>query len=125
MTVTNDIEAIKQVVARYAFAFDERDVDEWLACWAGDGVLHRTNGQTVIGHEALGVYFREFQGRGRHVVSNSVIAVQGDIASHRSYVQYFDRNNNHALIMFGIYEDQLKRVDESWRFTSRRAIPDA
>jgi 3-phenylpropionate/cinnamic acid dioxygenase small subunit len=125
MIAMDDLHAIEQLVARYAISFDERDVETWLACWTTDGTLHRTNGQLVTGHRALGEYLRAFPGRGRHVVSNSVIEIRGDLASHRSYVQYFDRESQHALLMFGVYNDQIARVGETWRFASRRPTPDA
>jgi hypothetical protein len=121
----DDTEAIRQLVARAAFAFDETDVDQWLTCWTADGRLHRTNGESVSGHPALAEYLRGFPGRGRHVVTNSIIEIQGDRATHRAYVQYFDREAQHALLLFGVYDDQIARDGEAWRFTSRRAFPDA
>jgi 3-phenylpropionate/cinnamic acid dioxygenase small subunit len=120
----DDWQTIAQLVARYAISFDERNVDQWLACWTADGTLYRTNGESVTGHEELGEYLRGFPGRGRHVVSNSIIEIDGDVASHRSYVQYFDRDHQHALVMFGLYDDQIARVGETWRFASRRPMPD-
>ncbi len=120
----DDQQAIAQLVARYAFTFDEGAVDQWLTCWTIDGTLHRVNGTALIGHEALGRFLREFPLRGRHVVSNSVVEVQGDLASHRAYFQYFDRDEGHKLLMFGVYDDQVARVDGTWRFVSRRPLPD-
>lgn len=120
----DDVEAIRQLVARTAFAFDERDVDAWVACWTADGELRRTNGESVIGHQALAEYVREFPGRGRHVVTNSIIELDGDRARHQAYVQYFDAAQQHALVLFGVYQDELAREDGGWRFAARRAIPD-
>lgn len=121
----DDLGAIRQLAARFAFAFDEGDVDGWLACWTPDGVLYRLSGESVTGHEALGDYLRGFPGRGRHVVTNSVTEVDGDVARHRAYVQYFDRNAGHRLVMFGVYHDEVARHDGTWRFSLRRAVADA
>jgi 3-phenylpropionate/cinnamic acid dioxygenase small subunit len=121
----DDYEAITQLVARCAYAFDQRDVAGWLACWTGDGTLHRAGGGTVSGHADLAGFVSAFPGRGRHVVTNSIIEVDGDRATHRAYVQYFDRNAPHALVMLGVYDDELARQDGSWRFSRRRATSDA
>lgn len=121
----DDYEAIRQVVARCAQTFDEGDVDGWLACWTADGTLHRASGGAVSGHSDLAAFVSAFPGRGRHVVTNSVIELDGDRATHRAYVQYFDRNAKHALVMFAVYDDELARQDGSWRFNRRRATSDA
>lgn len=121
----DDYEAIREVVALWAYAFDQGDVDGWLACWTPDGTLHRAGGGTVSGHADLADYLSAFPGRGRHVVTNSMIEVDGDRATHRAYVQYFDRKAPHPLVMFGTYDDELVRQAGSWRFSRRRATSDA
>lgn len=121
----SDNEAIRQLVARVAITFDERDIDGWVDCWSTEGTLTRLGGEDVKGHEALAEFVRHFPGRGRHVVTNSVIDVDGDRATHRAYVQYFDRDHQHALLLFGVYDDRLVRERGAWRLASRRTKTDA
>jgi uncharacterized protein (TIGR02246 family) len=119
-----DIEQIMQVTARYNHAYDERDAEGWADCWTEDGHFTRSNGEEVQGRQALVGLCRNAAVRGRHVTSDYVIDVDGDTARQTCYLQYLDRQNDFARIMFATYHDELVRQDGGWRFAARRAAKD-
>lgn len=116
----DDIEAIKQLVARYNLAFDYGDVDAYLATWTEDGLFHRSNAlRSYQGHEALRELITTFPVQGRHVSTNFVIDVDGDRATASSYLLYLSADG-YQPVMFGVYADELVRADGGWRFSARR-----
>lgn len=119
-----DIEQIMQLTARYNHAYDERDADGWASCWTEDGQFTRANGEQVQGRSALVELCRNAAVKGRHLTSDYVIDVYGDTATQRCYLQYLDRENDFARVMFATYHDQLVRRDGAWLFAARRADKD-
>jgi 3-phenylpropionate/cinnamic acid dioxygenase small subunit len=109
----DEYEAIRQLVARYNVAFDELDVEGWVDCFTADGFFERSNA-------GLRELISGFPVKGRHVTTDFQIRVDGDQAMMSCYLTYLDRANNHALAMFGVYADELKKVNGSWKFSSRR-----
>lgn len=116
-----DYEEIRQLVARYNVAFDVIDVDGWVDCFTEDGFFERSNaGRSYKGREQLAELISGFDIKGRHVTTDFQIHVVGDTAKMSSYLTYLDRANHHAIAMFGVYADELKKVDGEWKFVSRR-----
>lgn len=117
----DDIEAIKQLTARYNRAFDLKDVEGYLATWTEDGFFERSNaGRSFQGTEELRELISTFDVRGRHVTSDFIIEVDGDTAHQACYLTYLDVADNFSVAMFGDYSDDLVRTPEGWRFRSRR-----
>lgn len=117
----DDYEAIRQLVARYNVAFDDLDVQGWVDCFTDDGFFERSNaGRSYSGSRELAELISEFPVQGRHVTTDFQIRVIGDEATMSCYLTYLDRANHHALAMFGVYADELRRVDGNWKFSSRR-----
>lgn len=117
----DDYEAIRQLVARYNVAFDELDVEGWVNCFTEDGFFERSNaGRSYQGSEELRELLAGFPVKGRHVTTDFQIAVDGDHATMSCYLTYLDRAANHALMMFGVYADELRKVNGSWKFSTRR-----
>lgn len=117
----DDIEAIKQLTARYNLAFDDINVDGWLATWTDDGFFERSNaGRSYQGHAQLAQLIAEFPVKGRHVTTNFIIDVDGDTASMSCYLTYLDPAQNFAVVMFGVYDDEVVRTSSGWKFSSRR-----
>jgi len=52
---------------------------------------------------------------------NEIIAVDGDRAAVRSYVLVVGGGSEVRLGVAGRYEDELRRVNGSWRFAERKA----
>ena len=117
----DDYEAIRQLVARYNVAFDELDAEGWVDCFTEDGFFERSNaGRSYQGSDELRELISGFPVKGRHVTTDFQITVAGDRATMSCYLTYLDRANHHALAMFGVYDDELRKVEGSWKFSARR-----
>ena len=116
----NDLQQIEQLNARYNFAFDQGGFAEWLDYFTPDGRFERTNGDgPSVGREDLEAMAHGFTVKGRHITSGSIIDVEGDSARQVCYLQWLMADSGHAIGMFGIYRDELVRVDGEWKFASR------
>jgi ketosteroid isomerase-like protein len=116
-----DRDAIRDLLARYTYNGDRGRVAELAACFSADGVLEYP-GASPTGPEAIATSL----GSGtrnprltfvRHHITNPLIAVDGDIATARSY---FAVHSNTGPDHSGTYDDQLVRTVDGWRFAHRR-----
>jgi len=128
---------IENLQARYLFALDWRDPDEYAGTFTEDGVLDWAGG-IVRGREAIRQEchgMREYfarRGSGeeptrpprlQHFITSIVITVDGDRASSRSL--WFEIDNDTRLRTpyvggYGHYEDELRRFDGKWLFSFRK-----
>jgi hypothetical protein len=123
--MTADVVDILSLAARYSHLFAARAIDEWLECWTEEGYFERFGTHVrAQGHEALGDMVRSLPFRGRHVNSDHVVTVDGDAATHRCYCVFIDPSAACAPLMAGVYEDQLERTAEGWKFAARVFSPD-
>src|SRR3569623_899428 len=121
--------AIRDTIARYAWALDTGDVDGFVACFCRDGVLvwdafedaERWQGAEALRHFAE--FFRSLpSSAGRqHHVSNTLIQPCEEGARSRAYVAVALRQGDgpHLLNVMGYYEDLLRREDGRWRLAER------
>jgi uncharacterized protein (TIGR02246 family) len=127
---TDDILAIQKLIADYNHAVDAGDGPTFAAMFVDGGSLD--SGFNVLkGHDEL----RDFAGMvptiapgARHFVSNVSIDGDGDDATARLYLQMWATAGGAAeskLVISGRYEDTLKRDDGTWRFVTRKMIPDS
>ena len=79
----------------------------------------------ITGRAELLRFFEERQGRGeqrgRYLTLNTVVDVTGAVARARSdflFLKYVD--GQLAVVRAGRYEDELVRIDGTWRFARRR-----
>jgi len=133
-----DRAAIENLQARYLFALDFRDPDEYAATFTEDGVLDYGAGE-IRGREAIrelvaGMRAREQErarsdtsglrpAAGRHNISNIVIQIQGDRATGVAYWFHMGNDNPErkaTLNSFGHYEDELVKVNGQWLFSKRK-----
>ncbi|HEX3962982.1 MAG TPA: nuclear transport factor 2 family protein [Trebonia sp.] len=116
----NDIEAIRQLTARYNRASDEGDLADWLACYAPNATFTRSNAErSYAGPEELRLLLLETTVAARHVTTDFVIEVDGDTARQTCYLMFLDRRRQFAVSMFGTYHDKLVKSDGRWRFQAR------
>jgi hypothetical protein len=136
VSYANDRAAIEDLMARYLFAMDYHDADMYAGCFTEDGELDWAmgvaKGREAIRAEALsfkdkiGEIFKDSDGRPaklRPAVCEKAIRVEGDRAWNTGL--WFEMTNGGpdgsiALPSFGIYEDELARVDGHWLFTRRK-----
>ncbi|HSG33011.1 MAG TPA: nuclear transport factor 2 family protein [Sphingomonadaceae bacterium] len=137
----DDRAAIEDLMARYLFAMDWNDFDTYADTFTEDGTLEFARG-AVTGRdniraaakgfkEAVAGIYTDVDGNPailRHVLCHSVIRVEGDKAWHTGF--WFETANDGPRVpdgsrftptlgTFGIYEDELVRVDGEWKFHYR------
>ncbi len=139
-TYARDRAEIEDLMARYLMAMDYNDFDTYADTFTEDGTLDYATG-SVTGRENIraeskafkervGKMFTDIDGEPallRHVLCHSVIRVEGDLAWHTGFWFEFDNGGERnkagrkTILMgtYGIYEDQLKRVDGAWKFFYR------
>jgi hypothetical protein len=133
-----DRAAIEDLMARYLFALDYNDLDSFIDMFTDDAEFEFARGRiagrdnilaAVKGFKVrIGELYKDEDGNAavlRHVLAHTAIRVEGDKAWTRA--QWFEMANDgpgKSLKMgtFGIYEDQLRRVDGRWLFSERRIL---
>lgn len=137
-TYSEDRAAIENLQARYMFALDFRDPQEYAATFTEDGVLDYGAGK-IRGREAIAAMVADMRegdaaqragdtsglrpAAGRHNISNIVIEIDGDRATSTAYWFHMGNDNRERgaqLNSFGHYEDELERVDGEWLFSLRK-----
>ena len=136
MSYASDRAEIEDLMARYLFAMDYHDSDAYADCFTEDGELDWAmgvaKGREAIRAEALsfkskiGEIFKDSEGgpaKLRHAVCYKAIRVEGDRAWNTGF--WFEMTNGGpdgsiALPSFGIYEDELARIEGCWLFTRRK-----
>jgi hypothetical protein len=137
-TYAQDRAEIEDLMARYLFAIDYFDWDAYVGTFAEDGELEFASG-TSKGREAIrkavtsfssriGEFYHTEDGKAatlRHVILQSSVRIEGDRAWARSlWVEMANHGPGDTLKMgtFGLYDDELKRVDGHWLFAKRRVL---
>jgi uncharacterized protein (TIGR02246 family) len=121
-TSTEDRDAIRDLYARYCLYIDTGAADEWAATFTVDGEF-LTGGDPLVGREALRAFASGLPtGTLHHMVLNEAIDVEGDAAKYRSSVLVLSKG---AILTTGRTQDELRRVDGTWRISRRAFAPDA
>lgn len=136
-TYAQDRAEIEDLMARYLFAMDYGDIDSYVETFTEDGSIEFATG-TFEGRDAIreavtrfkegiGQFYTTEDGEPaalRHVLLQSVVRVEGDRAWSTSlWMEMANDGPGDSFKMgtFGIYEDELERVDGRWLF-SRRVV---
>ena len=129
---------IEDLMARYLFAIDYSDWDSYVETFAPDGVLEFASG-TSKGRDAIreavtnfakgiGRFYHTEDGERailRHVILQSVIRVEGNRAWARSLwleMANHGPGDTAKLGTYGIYEDELVKLDGHWLFSKRNVL---
>jgi uncharacterized protein (TIGR02246 family) len=125
----DDILAIQKLIADYNHAVDAGDGPAFAALFTESGSLD--SGFNVIkGTDELrdfAAFVPSMAPGARHLVSNVSIDGDGDDATARLYLQMWATAGGAAetkLVISGRYEDTIKREGGTWRFVTRKMIPD-
>lgn len=125
-TIEADI-AIRNLLARYAFVMDDRDVPSIgplftrnARVWSGDGVMD------ARGRDALVTLYEgrfAMLGATHHVVHGVEIVIDGPTAAHGRCSSSAEvwRNGQHQLASLR-YEDRFEKEDGAWRFAERKML---
>jgi len=126
LTRMEDIEAIKQLKARYcAIADEDHNPDKITALFVEDGIWEGGMG-TVQGHEAIRQLFQRAQQRfsfSHHMVMNPIIEVAGNRAQGTWYFfgLFTVRETNEARWSAVRYEEDYTKVNGAWKYQHLRA----
>ena len=136
----DDRAEIEDLMARYLFAIDFHDWDAYVDTFAPDGTIEFASG-TYTGRdeirvavtrfaEGIGNFYQTEDGQPaklRHVILQSTVRVEGDRAWATSlWVEMANDGPEDSLKMgtFGVYEDQLAKIDGRWLLTYRNVLND-
>ncbi len=137
-TYAQDRAEIEDLMARYLFALDYNDFDTFETMFTKDAEFDYARG-TSVGIESImetvrgfkkhiGTVYKDEDGNPavlRHVLAQTVIRVEGDEAWTTAF--WYEMANDGPgkkpkMGTFGIYEDELRRVDGEWKFSRRRIL---
>ena len=118
-------EAIRDLLARYPMAFDDRDWGAWEALWTED-LVFVVDGVPIEGLAAV----REFMVGclphdyvSKHLCGPSVIEIDpdGETAHARTDVVWIAANYDNQIV--ARYVDTIVKRDGRWRISRREEIP--
>ena len=143
-TYAADRAEIEDLMARYLFALDYNDIDTFMTMFSEDAEFEFAPG-TVKGKAAIREAITSFKRRIgeiyvdevgnaavlRHVLTYKAIRVEGDRAWTRAmWFEMADDGPRDAasgrktpkMGTFGIYADELRKVEGRWLFSKRRVL---
>ena len=116
---------IQQTLNAYSYNATTGDLPAMVATFAPDGVWEvPTAGISLTGHEAILAAARGITGTLEYMVqhnSPAIIKVQGDKATAHSIIRECGKYAGKQLHLevLGVYDDELVRLPEGWRFAKR------
>jgi len=115
-----DREEIKEAVAKYSLHILNNQTSQIPDLFADDGAFRISSaGLNIVGREALIAFFsRMAPGVTYPFVQTTAIVIEGDTARHIGVMDN-PAHTEGRQGYFGIYEDELRRVDGRWLFTDR------
>ena len=122
---SEDRAAIANLLERYAWTVDHGMWDEWVDCFAEDGVFV-VRGMRHAGHEALRSFalaeIAPWQ-HVRHLLHHPSIEIErSSEATSRCYFELRGRSERGAdFEALGSYEDRLQKTPQGWKLRQRTA----
>jgi 3-phenylpropionate/cinnamic acid dioxygenase small subunit len=120
-----DRQDIADVLLRYATGIDRRDWPLFRTVFTDDCELDYGEVGSWKGVDAVTEFMQQahaMAGHTMHRLTNQVIAVDGDQAESRTYVDALIMvgDNKSGVNAAGFYDDELVRGDDGWRVARRR-----
>lgn len=126
-----DLAAIQKLFVDYGAYLDAHDFDSYSTLFAEDGEvllgpLGRAQGREAIKALMEGTMAGSGPGGSFHIVSNPVVALEGDRAQAEVMWTVIQRDGNGRpqVGMIGRHRDQLVRQDGRWLFQRRAGYVD-
>jgi len=126
ITRLEDIEAIKQLKARYCEICDDaHNPDRITSVFVEDGIWESEDFGTAHGHEELRELFKGFQkliSFSQHNVMNPIITIDGDRAKGTWYFlgPYTFAENSEGRWFAIRYEDDYVKLNGEWKYQHLR-----
>lgn len=119
----SDRDQILDVLATYCQTVDDGRFDEWEQIWTVDATF-TVVGQTHQGRGALRSFIEAAQPphlRGKHVLVNPIVNVEGDSATASSDFLFLARadGGGATVTQVGRYRDRLVRTADGWKISAR------
>ena len=129
LTRLEDIEAIRQLKARYCeICDDDHNTELITTIFTEDGTWEGRGIGKAEGHEEIRALFRTFQQAikfSQHMVQNPIIDVEGETAKARWYFfglfKYY--RNEQARWQAARYHETYRKVDGEWKISSLKIVP--
>lgn len=120
----HDVQAIQEVLVRYATGIDRRDWDLFRTCFTDDVSAEYEGVGTWTSVDEITAYMAEVHadlGYTLHRVSNMAITIDGDAATSRTYVDavIMAADGQSGVNPVGYYDDGLVRTADGWRIHRR------
>jgi uncharacterized protein (TIGR02246 family) len=118
-------ESIRRTLAQYCQLCDEGRFAEWIDLFTPDARF-RVMGRTTAGRDEILAFMETAQSperRGRHMISEPVIAAEPDAGRARAWTDYVFVDRSTTVTSVGRYHDELARGDDGrWRFALREIV---
>ena len=120
MTVSDDIDQIRQLLVRNFQLGDQNRMTEWVDTFTDDAVFRSPVGN-LTGRDELATDGSKLRAQvpARHWVGNMLIDVDGDQATASSYLVVMSASLPPTLMASGSLKDGLRRIDGRWRIAER------
>ncbi len=126
---------IRELTARYNHCFDSGDATGFASTFLHEGEVVIEGGPTISGHDALVAMCTQTPYGTMHVTTDAEVTLDGDRATQRCTILVVGRpgagrpgdepRRHPSLQRSGIYDDELVRTPEGWRFVRRRVTLDS
>ncbi|MEJ7583939.1 MAG: nuclear transport factor 2 family protein [Acidimicrobiales bacterium] len=113
---------VRRTLAQYCQLLDDGRFDEWIELFTDDGTMLVMGGRHE-GRDAIRAAVepnQQAEQRGRHLLSEPVIDIDGDRAVVTTDYAFVSRKL--VVSSAGRYHDVLVRSDDRWRFASREIV---
>ena len=120
-----DREEIIETLVRYATGIDSRNWPLFRTVFTEDCVLDYGDIGSWTGADAVTEFMEQshaMAGHTMHRLSNHAIALDGDTATARTYIDglILAPDNSSGVNAVGFYDDELVRTPDGWRVARRR-----
>ena len=128
ITRLEDIEAIKQLKARYSHICDDmHNPDTIASVFAEDGIWESEAFGKAVGHQAIRKLFQGFKDMfsfSQHNMMNPIIEVTGDRATGIWYIMgpWTLTKNNKETWMALRYDDDYVKINGEWKYQHLRVV---
>jgi uncharacterized protein (TIGR02246 family) len=128
VTELDDRQDIADVLVRYATGIDRRDWPLFRTVFTDDCELDYGEIGSWNGVDAVTEFMDQAHAKAGHTMhrmTNQVIAVDGDRAEARTYVDalILSGDNKTGVNAIGFYDDIAVRTNSGWRIARRRFTP--
>jgi hypothetical protein len=125
MSRYDEMEEVRELYNRCAISWDENRPEDLAACFTADAVFESGHGH-FAGREAILENVANLNGalgrrKQRHVITNVIAQLEGDRGTGTAYfIDCVGLEGKILVMAFGTYQDELRKVDGRWCFSSRK-----